>query len=171
MQAITPTTPARMTHDYVRDGTTSLFAALDLGSGSMIAQHYRRHRHQAFLRCLKLIDTAVPKDLALHPVLDNYATHKTEQSINGCFATRRFHLDFNPISASWLNLVEPWFTELTNHKLRPSALHSFIELKRDVRGWVNEWITDPKSFLWTKTADEILNIRAEYCQRIIDSRH
>ncbi len=84
---IMPTTPARMTHDYVRHGTTSLFAAFDIGSGSVIAQHYRRHRHQEFLRFLKLIDAAVPKDLDLHLVLDNYATHKTPRSRNGCSAT------------------------------------------------------------------------------------
>jgi len=100
-----PTTPARMTHDYVRNGTTSLFAALDLASGSVIAQPYRRHRHQEFLRFLKLIDAAVPKDLDLHLVLDNYATHKTPEIKAWFLKHPRFHLHFTPTSSSWLNLV------------------------------------------------------------------
>jgi DDE superfamily endonuclease len=100
-----PTTPARMTHDYVRNGTTSLFAAFDLASGSVIAQHYRQHRHQEFLRFLKLIDDAVPKDLDLHLVLDNYATHKTPAIHKWLLRHPRFHLHFTPTSSSWLNLV------------------------------------------------------------------
>ncbi|MEU8801023.1 IS630 family transposase [Spirillospora sp. NPDC048819] len=168
---IMPTTPARMTHDYLRHGTTSPFAALDLSSGSVIAQHYRRHRHQEFLRFLKLIDAAVPKDLDLHLVLDNYATHKTEQVKKWLLRHPRFHLHFTPTSASWLNLVERWFAELTNRKLRRSAHRSVVELERDVRGWINEWNKAPKPFVWTKTADEILETLAAYCQRINDSRH
>jgi len=100
-----PTTPARMTHDYVRNGTTSLFAAFDLASGSVIAQPYRRHRHQEFLRFLKLIDAAVPKDLELHLVLDNYATHKTPAIHEWMLKHPRFHLHFTPTSSSWMNLV------------------------------------------------------------------
>ena len=119
-----PTTPARMTHDYVRNGTTSLFAAFDLASGSVIAQHYRRHRHQEFLRFLKLIDAAVPKDLDLHLVLDNYATHKTPAIHQWLLKHPRFHLHFTPTSSSWMNLVERWFAELTNRKLRRSAHRS-----------------------------------------------
>jgi transposase len=168
---IMPTTPARATHDYVRHGTTSLFAALDLGSGSVIAQHYRRHRHQEFLRFLKLIDTAVPKDLDLHLVLDNYATHKTPKVKEWLIRHPRFHLHFTPTSGSWLNLVERWFAELTNRKLRRSAHRSVTELEADVRKWINEWNKDPKPFVWTKTADEILETLATYCQRINDSRH
>jgi transposase len=91
-----PTTPARMTHDYVRNGTTSLFAAFELSSGSVIAQSYRRHRHQEFLRFLKLIDAAVPKDLDLHLVLDNYATHKTPEIHKWLLRHPRFHLHFTP---------------------------------------------------------------------------
>ena len=166
-----PTTPARMTHDYVRHGTTSLFAAFDIGSGSVIAQHYRRHRHQEFLRFLKLIDTAVPKDLDLHLVLDNYATHKTPQVKQWLLRHPRFHLHFTPTSSSWLNLVERWFAELTNRKLRRSAHRSVTELEADVRKWINEWNADPKPFLWTKPADQILDTLAAYCQRITDSGH
>ncbi|MEV0797629.1 IS630 family transposase [Kribbella sp. NPDC050281] len=168
---IMPTTPARMTHDYVRHGTTSLFAAFDIGSGSVIAQHYRRHRHQEFLRFLKLIDAAVPKDLELHLVVDNYATHKTPKVKEWLIRHPRFHLHFTPTSSSWLNLVERWFAELTNRKLRRSAHRSITELEADVRTWINEWNADPKPFVWTKTADQILDTLAAYCTRINDSRH
>jgi transposase len=168
---VLPTTPARMTHDYVRNGTTSLFAAYDLASGSVIAQHYRRHRHQEFLRFLKLIDTAVPKDLDLHLVLDNYATHKTPAIKGWLLKHPRFRLHFTPTSSSWLNLVERWFAELTNRKLRRSAHRNVTELETDIRKWINEWNKDPKPFVWTKSADEILETLAAYCQRIIDSGH
>jgi transposase len=165
------TTPARMTHDYVRNGTTSLFAAFDLASGSVIAQPYRRHRHQEFLRFLKLIDTAVPQDLNLHLVLDNYATHKTPEIQKWLLKHPRFCLHFTPTSSSWLNLVERWFAELTNRKLRRSAHRSVTELETDIRKWINEWNKDPKPFVWTKTADEILETLAAYCERITDSGH
>jgi transposase len=166
-----PTTPERATHDYVRNGTTSLFAAFDISNGSVIAQHYRRHRHQEFLRFLKLIDDAVPKSLELHLVLDNYATHKTPKVKEWLIRHPRFHLHFTPTSSSWLNLVERWFAELTNRKLRRSAHRSVIELEADIRGWINDWNNDPKPFLWTKTADQILETLAAYCSRIIDSGH
>jgi len=166
-----PTTSARMTHDYLRHGTTSLFAAFDVGSGSVIAQHYRRHRHQEFLRFLKLIDDAVPKDLDLHVVLDNYATHKTPKVKQWLLRHPRFHLHFTPTSSSWLNLVERWFAELTNRKLRRSSHHSITELQADIRKWINEWNTHPRPFVWTKTADQIFDTLAAYCTQINDSGH
>jgi transposase len=121
-------TPARMTHDYIRHGTTSLFAAMDVASGSVIAQHCRRHRHQEFLRFLKLIDTAVPNGLELHLICDNYATQKTEAVKKWLLRHPRFHLHFTPTSSSWMNLVERWFAELTNRKLRRSAHRSVTEM-------------------------------------------
>jgi transposase len=166
-----PTTPARMTHDYVRNGTTSLFAAFDLASGSVIAQPYRRHRSQEFLRFLKLIDGAVPKGLDLHLVLDNYATHKTPAIKDWLLKHPRFHLHFTPTSSSRMNLVERWFAELTNRKLRRSAHRSVTELETDIRKWTSEWNKNPKPFVWTKTADEILETLAAYCSRITDSGH
>jgi transposase len=166
-----PTTPARWTHDYVRNGTTSLFAALELSSGSVIAQSYRRHRHQEFLRFLKLIDAAVPTDLELHLVLDNYATHKTPEIHKWLLRHPRFHLHFTPTSSSWLNLVERWFAELTSRKLRRSAHRSVTELEADIRKWINEWNHNPRPFVWTKTADEILETLAAYCGLINDSGH
>ena len=161
-----PATPARMTHDYVRNDTTSLFAAFDLAGGPVIAQPYRRQRHQEFLRFLKLIDAAVPKDLDLHLVLDNYATHKTPAIHQWLLKHPRFHLHFTPTSSSWMNLVERWFAELTNRKLRRSAHRSVTELDTDIRKWINEWNKNPRPFVWTKTADEILETLAAYCQRI-----
>jgi transposase len=134
-----PTTPARMTHDYVRNGTTSLFAAFDLASGSVIAKPCRQHRHQEFLKFPKLIDEAVPGGLDLHLVLDNYATRKTPAIKERLLRHPRFHLHFTPTSSSWMNLAERWFAELTNRKLRRSAHRSVTELENDIRKWINEW--------------------------------
>jgi transposase len=168
---VLPTTPARMSHDYVRHGATSLFAALELSSGAVIAEHHRRHRHQEFLKFLKTIDKAVPADLDLHLVCDNYATHKTPAVHKWLLRHPRFHLHFTPTSASWLNLVERWFGELTNRKLRRSTHRSVAALEKDVRAWIKEWNADPKPFVWTKTADEILDSLAAYCRRINNSAH
>jgi transposase len=168
---LAPGVPARQSHDYERHGVTSLFAALDVASGVTISSCYRRHRHQEFLRFLKLIDGAVPKDLDLHLVLDNYATHKTPEIHKWLLRHPRFYLHFTPTSSSWLNLVERWFAELTNRKLRRSAHRSVTELETDIRKWINEWNKDPKPFIWTKTADEILETLAAYCGLITDSGH
>jgi transposase len=166
-----PTTPARRSHDYVRNGTASLFAALDVASGQVISSVHRRHRHQEFLRFLKTIDAAVPAELDLHLVCDNYATHKTPAIKTWLLRHPRFHLHFTPTSASWLNLVERWFAELTNRKLRRSAHRSVAELEADLTAWIAAWNDDPKPFVWTKTADEILANLASYLQRTNDSEH
>jgi hypothetical protein len=139
-----PTTPARMTHDYVRNGTTSLFAALDLASGSVIAQPYRRHRHQEFLRFLKLIDAAVPKDLDLHLVLDNYATHETPRHPPVAPQAPPLPPARHP---DQLFVDEPGralVAELSNRKLRRSAHRSVTELETDICKWINEWNKNPK---------------------------
>jgi transposase len=166
-----PTTPARMSHDYVRHGTTSLFAALDIATGKIIGSHHRRHRHQEFLGFLKTIDRNVPGGLDVHLICDNYATHKTPAIKTWLIRHPRFHMHFTPTSSSWLNLVERWFAELTNRKLRRSAHRSVRELEADVRAWIEAWNTDPRPFVWTKTADEIFDSLASYCQRINDSGH
>jgi transposase len=142
---ILPATPERHTHDYVRHGTTSLFAAYDLASGSVIAQHYRRHRHQEFLRFLKLIVVAVPSDLDLHLVLGSYVTRKTPAIKDWLIKHPCFHLHFAPASSSWLNLVERWFAELTNRKLRRSAHRSVTGLEAGIRKWINEWEQGPQA--------------------------
>src|ERR1039457_708169 len=167
---ILPTTPARMTHDYVRNGTTSLFAALEIGSGAVIAHHYRRHR-QEFLRFLKLIDSAVPEDLGLHLICDNYATHKTPEVKKWLLRHPRFQLHFTPTSSSWLNLVERWFAELTRRKLKRSAHRSVPALNKDIRAWIEPWNENPQPFAWTKTADQILESIARYCRRINETAH
>ena len=120
---------------------------------------------------LVLIDSVVPKDRDLHLVLHNYATHKTPAIKNSLVRHPRFHLPFPPASSSWLNLAGRWFAELTNRKLRRSAHRSVTGLEADIRKWINEWNKDPKPFVWTKTADEILETLAAYCERIIDSGH
>lgn len=166
MLPMMPGVPGRTTHDYVRHGTTSLFAALDIATGKIIGQHQRRHRHQEFLRFLKTIDANTPAELDLHLVCDNYATHKTPAIKTWLLAHPRFHLHFTPTSGSWLNLVERWFGELTNRKLRRSAHRSVKALEDDVNAWIAAWNDNPKPFVWTKTADEILTNLANYCLRI-----
>jgi transposase len=142
-----------------------------VAGGSVIAQSYGRHRHQEFLRFLKVIDAAVPRDLDLHLVLDNYATHKTPAVHQWLLKHPRFHLHFTSTSSSWLNLVERWFAELTNRKLRRPAHRSVTELEDDIRKWINEWNKDPRPFVWTKPADAILETVAEYCQRVTAPGH
>jgi transposase len=164
-----PAVPGRQTHDYIRHGTTSLFAALDVATGKVISQHQRRHRQQEFLRFLKTIDANTPADLDLHLICDNYATHKTQAVRNWLAAHPRFHVHFTPTYASWLNLVERWFAELTNRKLRRSTHRSVAELEADVTAWITAWNEDPKPFIWTKTADEILANLASYLTRLNQS--
>jgi transposase len=166
MLPMMPAVPGRKTHDYVRHGTTSLFAALDTATGKVIGQHQRRHRHQEFLRFLKTIDKNTPAELDLHLICDNYATHKTPAIKQWLASHPRFHLHFTPTSGSWLNLVERWFGELTTRKLRRSTHRSVTELKADVEAWIDAWNDEPKPFVWTKTADEILDNLANYCTRL-----
>lgn len=171
MLPMMPGVPGRVTHDYVRHGTTSLFAALDVATGKVIGQTQRKHRHQEFLRFLRTIDRATPPELELHLVLDNYSTHKTPAIQQWLLKHPRFHLHFTPTYSSWLNLVERWFAELTNRKLRRSAHRSVAALEADLTAWIEAWNADPKPFMWTKTADDILETIAAYCQRTNDSGH
>jgi transposase len=166
-----PTTPARRSHDYIRNGTTSLFAALNVAAGQIISSMHQRHRHQEFLKFLKTVDAATPADLDLHLICDNYATHKTPAIRNWLIRHPRFHLHFTPTSSSWLNLVERWFAELTTRKLRRSAHRNVRELTADIQAWTDAWNDDPRPFTWTKTADEILESIARYLQLINDSGH
>lgn len=168
---VLPTTPARRSHDYVRNGTTSLFAALDMATGKVISSVHRRHRHQEFLKFLKKIDAEVPAGLEVHLICDNYGTHKTPEIKKWLLRHPRFELHFTPTSSSWLNVVERWFAELTNRKLRRSAHNSVNELEADIQAWIEAWNDDPKPFVWTKTADEILENLARYLQRINNSGH
>jgi transposase len=155
----------RRTHDYKRHGTTSLFAALELKTSRVIAQLHRRHRSQEFRRFLDTIDANVPADLDVHIVLDNYGTHKTD-IIRKWFAKRpRFHVHFTPTYGSWLNLVERWFAEITNKRIRRGIFRSVRELECAIREYIDIHNEDPKPFVWTRTADEILVSIARFAQR------
>ena len=164
-------TPERRSHDYVRHGTTSLFAALDRVSGMVIGALHRRHRAREFQAFLERIDASVPAELGVHLVLDNYATHKTPAIQRWLLRHPRFHLHFTPTGASWLNLVERWFAELTEQKIKRGAHTSVPALERDIRGWMASWNENPRPYVWTKTADQILASLARYCERISDSAY
>ena len=168
---LVPGTPERRTHDYKRNGTTNLYAALDVASGQVIADMTARHRAEEFRRFLNLIDRNVPEHLDVHVVLDNQSTHKTPSIQRWLVRHPRFHLHFTPTYSSWLNLVERWFAELTNKWLRRGTHHSTKDLVASIRTWITNWNDEPKPFVWHKTADEILDSLANYCQRISDSGH
>jgi len=155
----------RRTHDYKRHGTTCLFAALDLKTGRVIGELHRRHRSQEFRGFLGTIEGNVPADLDVHIVLDNYGTHKTAL-IRRWFAKRpRFHLHFTPTYGSLINLVERWFAEITNKRIRRGVFRSVKELETAIREYLDVHNESPKPFVWTKTADEILASMARYAQR------
>src|SRR3954451_12130396 len=166
-----PGVPERATHDYKRAGTSSLYAALDLTTGKVIGALHARHRAIEFKKFLQTIDRHVPPQLAVHLVLDNSSTHKTPAIQRWLTAHPRFVVHFTPTSSSWLNLVERWFAELTNKKLRRGTHRSVRQLNADIRAWITSWNENPRPFVWTKTADEILDSVARYCNRINDSRH
>jgi transposase len=161
----------RRTHDYVRHGTTSLFAALDTATGKVIGSVQRRHRSIEFVKFLDQIDAAVPKDLDVHLVLDNYGTHKTLLVRRWLTKRPRYHLHFTPTSASWLNQVERWFAALTEKQLRRGVFRSTRELETAVMDYLETSNASSKPFVWTKTADQILASLARFCQRISDSGH
>ena len=166
-----PGTPARATHDYVRHGTSSLYAALDLTTGQVIGSLHSRHRATEFLAFLKKIDAEVPADLDCHVVLDNASTHNTPAVKRWLTNHPRFVLHFTPTSSSWLNLVERWFAELTTKKLRRGTHTSVRQLNADIRAWIQTWNDNPRPYVWTKTADQILASIGNYCARINDSGH
>jgi transposase len=161
----------RRTHDYVRHGTTSLFAALDAKTGHVIGRCHRRHRAVEFRRFLARIDAEVPAHLDVHLILDNYATHKTPAIHRWLARHPRFHLHFTPTSASWLNLVERWFAELTQKQIRRGAHRSTPELETAIYAFLEASNEDPKPFVWTKTADQILAAVARFCVRTSNSGH
>ncbi|MER5804092.1 MULTISPECIES: IS630 family transposase [Streptomyces] len=168
-QPVLPGVPERATHDYVRAGTTTLFAALEVATGKVIGSLHRRHRAEEFKKFLIKLDKEVPAGLDVHLICDNYATHKTPAIKKWLLAHPRFHLHFTPTGSSWLNLVERWFAELTNKQIRRGVHRSVQALEKDIRNWIAAWNTDPKPYVWTKTADEILERLASYLNRIPDS--
>jgi transposase len=166
-----PGMPERRTHDYVRSGTTTLFAALDVASGQVIGSLHRRHRALEFRKFLTKIDTEVPDELDVHLVCDNLSTHKTPAIMRWLDAHPRFHLHFTPTSSSWLNQVERWFGLLTDKQLRRGVHKSLPALEKDIRTWVITWNENPRPFVWLKTADEIFERLNTYLHRIPGAGH
>jgi transposase len=166
-----PGMPERRTHDYQRNGITSLFAAFNVADGTVIAELHRQHRATEFKKFLATIDQAVPQELDVHVVCDNYGTHKTP-AINTWLARHpRFHLHFTPTGSSWINQVERWFGFLTGQLLRRGVHKSVQALEADIRAWIGDWNQHPRPFIWTKTAEEILDSLARYCRRISGAEH
>jgi transposase len=164
MLPMRPGQPARRSHDYTRHGTTSLFAALDIATGKVIGKCYGRHRAAEFRRFLDEIEAAVPRDLAVHLVMDNYATHKTPLIRNWLAKRPRWHVHMTPTSSSWLNQVERFFALLTDKKIRRGIYRSVNALRTDIASFISTHNADPKPFRWTKSADDILASIERFCR-------
>ena len=149
-------------YDYRRHETTSLFAALNVATGEIIGRCYRRHRSQEFLKFLQVIDRSIPKDLEVHIVLDNYSTHKTALIHNWLLPRERFHLHFTPTSSSWLNLIERWFSTITQDQIRRGTHRSTKELETAIKGYLEIYNENPKPFVWAKSSDQILESVKNY---------
>ena len=166
-----PGMPERRTHDYLRNGITSLFAAFNIADGTVISELHRQHRASEFRKFLTTLDSQVPAELDVHLICDNYGTHKTP-AIKAWLARHpRFHMHFTPTGSSWINQVERWFGFLTDQLIRRGTHASVQALERDIRDWITDWNTHPKPFLWTKTAEEILDSLARFCARISGPGH
>ena len=166
-----PGVAERRSFDYARAGTTDLFAALDVATGLVIHSIQRRHRAIEFKKFLNQIDQTVPDELDVHLICDNLSTHKTPAITAWLAAHPRFHLHFTPTSSSWLNQVERWFGLLTERQLRRGIHHNVSALEHDIQAWIEQWNSNPQPFIWTKTADEILEKLARYLQRIPRAGH
>ena len=169
--AMMPGMPERRTHDYQRNGITSLFAAFNIADGTVIGELYRQHRATEFTQFLTTIDKTVPQALDVHVICDNYGTHKTPTIKAWLGRHPRFHLHFTPTGSSWINQVERWFGFLTDQLLRRGVHKSVQALEKDIRTWVADWNQHPRPFIWTKTAEEILESLARYCRRISGAGH
>src|SRR6267143_31439 len=166
-----PGMPERRTHDYYRNGITTLFAAFDVADGTVISELHRHHRAAEFKKFLTTIDRTVPEDLDIHIVCDNYGTHKTPAIKSWLARHPRVHMHFTPTGSSWLNQVERWFGFLTDQKIRRGAHKSVQALEADIRSWIKAWNDDPKPFVWKKSAEEILDSLARYLQRTSGAGH
>jgi transposase/transcriptional regulator with XRE-family HTH domain len=166
-----PGVPERRTYGYYRHGVTSLFAAFDIAGGTVISELHRRHRAIEFKKFLATIDKAVPQELDVHLICDNYATHKTAAIKDWLARHPRFHVHFTPTGSSWLNQVERWFAYLSTQKIRRGTHKSVEALEADIRAWITDWNTNPRPFTWTKTAEEILQSLARYLARISGGEH
>lgn len=168
---IRPGLPERQSHDYTRHGTTTLFAALDTATGKVIGQCHQRHRHQEFIKFLNVVDQQVPNDLDVHLIVDNYATHKTEPVKKWLLKHPRYHLHFTPTSASWLNVVERFFAEITSRQIRRGTFNSVEQLKQTITEYLDQHNENPKPFHWTATADEIFSKVKRFCERTSLTQH
>jgi transposase len=166
-----PGMPERRTHDYIRHGITTLFAALDVATGQVITSLHRRHRSVEFRKFLNKLDAEVPAELDIHLICDNYTTHKSPTIQRWLAAHPRFHMHFTPTYSSWLNQVERWFGRLTDQQLRRGVHKSVQALEKDIRAWTKSWNDNPRPFTWTKTADQILERLATYLDRIPGGGH
>ncbi len=160
-----------VTHDYVRHGTTTLFAALDIASGQVLTQCRKRHRHQEFLHFLSHIERNVPKDLDIHLVADNYSTHKHPKVKHWLAARPRYHVHYTPTYASWLNQVEIWFNIITQRAIRRGSFRKVKDLIANIKRFVDNYNPKAKPFAWTATADSILEKISRLCQAISGTRH
>jgi len=166
-----PGMPERRTHDYARNGVTSLFAAFNITDGTVVSEIRRRHRAVEYQKFLAAIDKAVPDGLDVHIVCDNLSTHKTP-AIRAWLARHpRFHVHFTPTGSSWINQVERWFSYLTTQLLQRGVYKNVQALEKDIRDWIKTWNEDPRPFVWKKTAEEILTSLAKYLQRISGAGH
>ena len=161
-----PGTPARATHDYERNGTCDLFAALDMATGTVITDIRKSHTSADFVAFLNKVNREVPKELDVHVILDNLSAHKTPLVHKWLLRHRRFHFHFTPTYGSWMNLVERWFSALSTKKLKRSAHRSVKELAADINAWATTWNENPRPFVWTKSAEQILERLAGYCAAI-----
>ena len=161
-----PTTPQRATHDYERNGTCDLFAALEIATGKVITDIRKSHTSADFIAFLNKVNREVPAELDVHVILDNLSTHKTPAVHKWLLRHRRFHFHFTPTYGSWMNLVERWFSALTTKKLQRSAHRSAKDLAADIKAWAEAWNENPTPFVWHKTAEQILERIADYCSAI-----
>jgi len=159
-----------MTHDYKRHGTTTLFAALNVLEGKVIGQCMKRHRHQEFIRFLNVIEARVPRKLAVHVIIDNYAAHKHPNVLKWLAQHPRFFFHFTPTSASWLNAVEGLFALLSKRRLRRGVFRSLQELKSAIHGFIADTNANPKPFIWTKDPDKII-AAVRRGHQVLDSIH
>jgi transposase len=166
-----PGQPERRSHDYIRCGTTTLFAALDTETGRVIGECHRRHRSIEFREFLDTIDDAVPAGLDVHPIMDNYGTHKTALIRRWLARRPRFHVHFSPTSASWINMVERFFAALTEKQIRRGVHRSTKKLEQAIRDYLKLHTQAPRPFRWTKSADEILASVARFCKRTSVTGH
>ena len=159
-----------MTHDYKRNGTTTLFAALNVAEGRLIGTCMKRHRHQEWIKFLNLIDEQTPGDLDLHLIVDNYATHKHPKVLNWLKRHKRFHIHFTPTSSSWLNMIERWFGEITRKRIRRGTFKNVAELIAAIQEYLDEYNSTAERFVWTKDAD-MIQAKIDRCKAALVTPH